>query len=479
MRRAALRSIAVLAGAVLLGPAGAQQARQAIIPGVDEEADARAEQERRAKLRAAIEARVRAQVEKELRALADQEAKANARADARSKKNARKGTAAGEEQRPEAPPLPDLPSAVRDVVPVEPKAAELRSADPALAEVKLNDEPRLFVPATAPSGGAQVAMVKPASPAVVIAPAPDPNRAVAVPRDEPRPGRRADLRDDLQVGPQSLVLNRLSGSVDALPGAVAATFAYRLVNDDAGALHHHVSLGAQSAEPRERERDLRWFASAGFGPSADNAYRIPRSSTSNQLGWSAFTLAGGAARSIARGDSLIDLSLDAQLQGLSLHAAAQIAGAQQRLDVSTKQLRLRGGASLQTGRWAASAELGGFLYLGDNPEKLRGLPLRGVFIDDDLGGLASAPQSYQARLGGTVELGSSFTAGLRYSYLAYAEADWAGAHLVHGELAGRSGRLRGSIGLTWQYDAPRIQAPDTGIGDDSSFYLTGSIGYAF
>lgn len=477
MRRAALSTIAALA-LVALGPARAQQPRNVIIPGAAAPDEDPVEQERQAKLRAEIESRVRAQVEKELRALAEKEARAKARADAKARKKGRKDQKPVEakplEAKPlEAPPLPELPAAPvafsEPAPPVPPAAAELRESDPSLAEIRLLDEPLPAAPAETPP----MALVN----AAAVAPAPvEPPRTIPVPRDEqPAARRRANVRDEFQLGPQSLVLNRLSAGVDAVPGALAATFAYRLINDDAGALHHHFALGAQSAA----DADVHWFANAGFGPDADNAYRIPRSSTSNRLGWSAYTLAAGASKPFPRGATVFDLSADAQVQALSVGAAAIIGGAQRTVDVSLKQVRLRGGAALQSGPFSASAQAGAFVYLGDAPATLRGLPLRGVFIDDDLGGLASAPQSFQARAAGAVDLGRHLTADLSYSYLGYTDADWAGAHLVHAALAVRFGSLRGSLGLTWQYDVPQSAAPNSSVSDYTSIYLTGSIGYAF
>ena len=43
--------------------------------------------------------------------------------------------------------------------------------------------------------------------------------------------------------------------------------------------------------------------------------------------------------------------------------------------------------------------------------------------EDDLGGLASAPQAFEARVGGSLEVSRSVTLGLRYGYLSYSAAD--------------------------------------------------------
>ena len=74
---------------------------------------------------------------------------------------------------------------------------------------------------------------------------------------------------------------------------------------------------------------------------------------------------------------------------------------------------------------------------------------------------------------------ASISASLRYAFVGYSQSDWASAHLVHAEGAARFGRVRAALGFTWQYDAPQITAPGSGVGDYSSLYLTGSIGYAF
>ena len=270
---------------------------------------------------------------------------------------------------------------------------------------------------------------------------------------------------------------------------VSGTFAYRLVNDDAGAIHHTFQLGAGSPRTAEGEpeRELRWFALGGLSPRSDNSYGVRRSiggqnrTVADRLGWSGFILGGGLTKAFPRPDGALEISGDAQLQGLSVgyvKNANQTTG-QEAVDVSTKQLRLRGGGSYQSGRFTGLAQVAGFLYLGDGTEKLRGMPLRGAFVEDDLGGFASGPQSFELRVGGAVELTQTISASLRYAFVGYSQSDWASAHLVHAEGAARFGRVRAALGFTWQYDAPQIAAPGSGVGDYSSLYLTGSIGYAF
>ena len=536
-RRAREESQARAAAAQQAAEAQARAERAAREEKARAEAEAKARTEAEASLRAEIERRVRAQVEAELRARADKETKARRKAEARAQAEADKKAKLEAKARAKAEaklrreakkkgnkpagvaPLPEVPSAMIAEAPLQlpdpplafasdrqpAQAASLRKADPALAEVRLpeskTDQPRVVVPAgsagamnasASDRGGTQVAMYTARPTMVAPSPsssAPASERLVAIPHDEAsRPERHAEIRDDVQVGPQSLVANRLSATADLSPGSVAGTFAYRLGLDDSGAMHHTFLLGAGSAALAEGEPDLnvRWFANGSFTPAADNAYAVTRrigtqtQPMQDRLGWSGYGVAGGLAKSFVRDGSGFEVSADLQLQGLSLGYSKNANLATfEHSDVATKQLRLRGGAGYQSGSFSGLVQVAGYAWLGDGTEKLRGLPLRGVFLEDDLGGLAAAPQAFETRLGGALEISQTVTASVRYTYLGYSNSDWSGAHLFHAEGAARFGRVRAALGFTWQYDAPQVSAPGAGLGDYSTLYLTGTIGYAF
>ncbi len=112
----------------------------------------------------------------------------------------------------------------------------------------------------------------PAPAAVASAPAPAPQPAappvaaatLPVARDEQqRRPRAADAVNDLQIGPQSLILDRLQARGEIVPGGVQLDFGYRLAIDEATAAHHLFSLGISSARCAADPCGLRWFARGG------------------------------------------------------------------------------------------------------------------------------------------------------------------------------------------------------------------------
>ena len=458
----------------------------------EEQARARAsaEEKRRleieAQVKAEVEARMRAETAKEAKARARAEAKAKVEADRKARAEARTKAKADAKARREAKRRGKKAQPENNVVPL-PEVPPALVAEPQLAALKQPEAPKAQ-PAftTAKPEGTQLAMAmgrqRPVMP--VNEPPPAASRTIAIPHDEQqRPRRQIDVEDALQIGPQGLVLNRLGASADLLPGSlpVRGTFAYRLASDDAGALHHLFVLGAESGRDAEgNEREWRWSGSAGLSPRGTNSFGASHKAgaTVDTLGWSAFVLSAGGGRSFAQEGGGFALSADAQLQGLSVWYTPGVAAARP-LDAGIDQLRLRAAGTAQSGRVTGLFQLGAYLYLGGQPDSLRSVPLRGALFDDDLGGLASAPQSFLARLGGRVDLAGQLAASLSYTYLGYSSANWTSAHLVHGELSDRFGRVKAALGFTWQYDAPTVASPGSGVGDYSSLFLTGSIGYAF
>ncbi len=465
------------------------------------DAKARAEAEAEASLRAEIEQRVRSQVEAELRAEKEKEARRNARlaakvkaeADRKSKAEARakaKGLAKAQREArkkgkkartDEALPLPELPA-----------------QKPLSAELAALKAPERVVPLASPAaGGTEPASYRPpGTQLAMVAPAPLTGASASAERASAPGGqqgqrRQIEVDDALQIGPQSLVINRLTAAADLAPGAlpVRGTFAYRLAVDEASALHHYFFLGAESARDADgRDPALRWSALAGLSPNAANTYGAVHSAngklnnTADNLGWSSFALAGSLGHSFAREDgTLYGLLADAQLQDLSVQYRPGARPGVQAVILNTglDQLRLRAAGTASSGRLEGLLQLGVYLHVGGSTDSLRGVPLRGALLEDDLGGLAMAPQSISARLGGTVHLLQQLSASLSYTYLGYSSADWSAGHLIHADLSDRFGRLRASLGFTWQYDAPVVTAPGSGVADYSTLFLTGSIGYAF
>jgi len=494
------------------------------------EAEEKARAEKEAKVKARAEAKARKEAEAKARADARAKAKAEAKARREAKRSKKKTQPAGD--LPELPspaqaliaPVPELPTpaaapvavaaapaaapALAAPVPAEPARAAIIPASaalglaaatpaeparaaiiPASAAPAPAEPPRAaIIPASPRSEGTKVAMVAPAPAAVgpvVIRPEPM-ARTVAVPRDEEtRASRRAEIRDDIQVGPQSLILNRLRGAADIVPGSVAGAFSYRLAIDDATALHHGFGLGVESARPAEGAPEgFRWFAGATLLPSASNAYGVNRRVNGqdrlmrDEMGWSGWALAGGASHRFGKSEGYA-VAGDVQLQNVSVHYVRNANASGAPIDGDLKQLRLRAAGTATSGRWSGTAQIAAYLQIGDEPGKFRGAPLRGALLEDDLAGLAVAPQSLFARIAGEVELGQTLEARASYGFLSYAGSDWSSSHFLHGELSDRFGRLKAALGFTWQLDNPQTATPGSGLGDYSTLFVTGSIGYMF
>ena len=309
---------------------------------------------------------------------------------------------------------------------------------------------------------------------------------VLVPRDEggSRRSRRIRVTDDLLVGPQGLMVNSLRAGAEMIPESVTASFAYRALIDDASALHHGFFVTAEGAQCEQTGPcGPRAWATVGFSPNAENAYGVRRNVSgqsrlmADDLGWSSFSAeAGGQLRSASGLGGLIDVQL--QNASLSYRRNANIPSSP-RTDVALQQLKLKAGGSLQRGGFELKVTVAGNAYLSDSPDKTSGMPLRGVFLDPDLGGLASGPQGLQAKLEGRYDFAFGLTAALSYGYLGYAGVEWANAHLIGAMLQQRFGRFDLGLGLTVQLDSPSNLPAGATNADYAATYLSGRVAATF
>lgn len=310
---------------------------------------------------------------------------------------------------------------------------------------------------------------------------------VVVPRDEGGARRARHLRvsDDVLVGPQGLWSNGLRASAEVVPESVVAAFTYRALSDDANALHHGFFLSVEGApcDPQGGACGPRLYATGGFSPTATNTYGVQRKisgqlrSMADSLGWSSVS---GAVGGNARSAGGFGGSLDVQLQSVSLSFRRNANTANpDRVDAALQQLKIRGGLSLLKGAFELRVTGAGNAYLGDAPEKTTGVPLRGVFMDDEFGGLASGPQGLQLQAKASYDFTLGLRAQLSYGYLGYAGAEWANAHLLGARLQQRLGRFELGVGVAAQLDAPTVLPAGFTTADYSAVYFTGSLGATF
>jgi hypothetical protein len=311
-------------------------------------------------------------------------------------------------------------------------------------------------------------------------PAPMANSFTPVPRDEPSDGRsrHAEVRNDLQIGPQSLVLNHLEAKAEIAPESVQAGFTYRFALDDAGAAHHLFGASLSSARcPDDAGCGVRWFGFAGISPSAQQGFAVQRSVSGNttshtdQLGWSSFLGAGG----VSYAGRLLSFAADGQLEALSIDYArnTEPGGTPSLTSGSLDQLRLRGTAGIGSGPWSGSLRLAGYVYAGTAPESFQLVPLRGALVDDDTPGLAGAPQSFQARLEGRYDSASGLSLSASYGYLSYVGPYWSSANLLAANVSQRFGHFRVGFGVVYEGETDR-----TGAGYPTVFG-TGTLGASF
>jgi hypothetical protein len=309
---------------------------------------------------------------------------------------------------------------------------------------------------------------------------------VVVPRDEggARRARHFKVSDDVLVGPQGLWSNGLRASAEVVPESMTAAFTYRALSDDANAIHHGFYFSAEGA-PCDTSGPCgpRLYGTAGFSPNGANTYIVQRNvsgklqSRADSLGWSSVSAAAGANVRSAGG---LGGSLDVQLESVSLNFRRNLnTTTPDRVDASLAQLKIRGGVSLQRGAFEVRVTGAGNAYFGDSADKTTNVPLRGVFMDDEFGGLASGPQSLQLQAKASYDFAFGLRAQFSYGYLGYAGTEWSNAHLLGARLQQKLGKFQLGLGITAQLDAPKVLPPGFTTADYSAVYFSGSVGVAF
>jgi hypothetical protein len=516
-------SPAAAAPAVAATPAAAPApvaAAPAAAPADDRaalEAKVRAQVE--AQMKAEMEARVRAEVEKQM-AMKDAAAmplaaapkpdcvpEKPAKKGAKKKKNAKPagagcvvdlslGELAAAPAAAPAAPAP-LPPAVRVD---DPSSAQLADRRPVMVATPAATPPAA-APAAEPVASASVreerapgVRVAAASPVAMPAfdarsgrPAAAGAPEVVVPRDEggARRARHFRVSDDVLVGPQGLWSNSLRASAEVVPESAVAAFSYRALSDDANAIHHGFFLSAEGApcDPQGGACGPRLYAMGGFSPNGANTYGVQRKisgqlrSMADSLGWSSVS---GAVGGNVRSAGGLGGSLDVQLESVSLSFRRNANTTNpDRIDASLQQLKVRGGVSLLKGAFELRVTGAGNAYFGDAPEKTTGVPLRGVFMDDEFGGLASGPQGLQLQAKASYDFAFGLRAQFSYGYLGYSGVEWANAHLLGARLQQKLGRFDLGVGVAAQLDAPTVLPAGFTTADYSAVYFMGTLAATF
>ena len=452
-----------------------------------DEAAARASAAVEAKARAHAEAVEKARVRAMAQARRNDEARCSQKKSKKLQGDCRAMVAAKYEPAPIGLPEPALALAPLIASPPDRFAQSSAAAAPSDRRAPLaSDDRRVLapssdrraIPAVAHddrAAGVRVASAtsEPAAPALA-------NSFTPVPRDDPSDARsrHAEVRNDLQVGPQSLVLNHLEARAEIAPESLQAGFTYRVALDDAGAAHHLFGASLSSARcPDDAGCGVRWFGFAGISPSASQAYSVQRgvggntTSHTDSLGWSSFVGATG----VSYAGRLLSFAADGQLEALSIDYTSNTepGGTHNHIPGTLDQLRLRGTAGIASGPWSGSLRLAGYVYSGTAPETFQLVPLRGALVDDDTAGLASAPQSFQARLEGRYDATSGLSLSASYGYLSYVGPHWSSANLLAANVSQRFGRFRVGFGLVYEGET------DSSGNGSPTLFGTGTLGASF
>jgi hypothetical protein len=299
---------------------------------------------------------------------------------------------------------------------------------------------------------------------------------VAAPRDEqPRRPRSAEVVNELQIGPQSLILDRLEARGDIVPGGAQLEFGYRLAIDDATAAHHMFSLGVASPKCAE-SCGLRWFLRAGLGPRNSNNFGVVRTvngvtvAQTDSLSWAANVLQFGAGW---QGSSLFAMA-DVQEEALAEDYAQNVKSTNPpSVHGSLQQWRVRGTAGLQRGSWSAQVRVAGYAYGGDPTANFKNVPVRGALVEDDLPGLAGALQSFSARAEGSFQIREGTDLSASYGFISYTGPVWSNANILAASLGQRLGRFRLSIGVVYELEM------DAQSNSYPTVFGTGSLGASF
>ncbi|MBS2023625.1 MAG: hypothetical protein JST92_14575 [Deltaproteobacteria bacterium] len=316
----------------------------------------------------------------------------------------------------------------------------------------------------------------------------NPNTQLAIPSDEGgrRRSRKFNLSDDLQVGPQGLVVNQLRASGEVAPAVAVATFSYRFVRDDAAAGHHGFFIGAESpACDADGPCGLRLWANLGFMPNSENSYLIDRAvsgsvhTMADHLGWSSVAARAGLGGRFQNG---FGLGGEAQLQTVSLDYTRNVNSSTDKTHEAAQlnQVKLHGTLSYASGSFELLGTIGGNLYAGGDPATATtGMPMRGVFLDAQTFGLASAPQGFEMRLEGRKDFAFGLSASIAYQFQTYAGEEWKNANLIGARLSQKIGVFDLGLGLVVQLDAPAVLPQGASAGDYSAMYGMGTVGATF
>jgi hypothetical protein len=303
---------------------------------------------------------------------------------------------------------------------------------------------------------------------------------LAIPRDEaPSRVRHAEVRNELQVGPDLLILDRLTAQAEVVPESLQAGFVYRLALDDAGVAHHLFGVSLESARCTDGAAcGVRYALRAGYSPQASGAFGVQRrvanklGQHTDELGWSATVFAGGLGYSGRTLSFMTDTQVESlaveYLRNRDLPNPTRVAG-------TLTQARLRGTVGAISGNFSATARIAGYAYFGeqrDQPSSLNA-PMRGALIDDELAGLAGAPQAFQARLEGRYDSAGGLSLALSYGYLSYTSPGWSSAHLGAANVSQRFGRFRLGLGLLLEDEL------DTRGSDYPTLFATATLGASF
>ncbi|HUJ25069.1 MAG TPA: hypothetical protein VLW85_03560 [Myxococcales bacterium] len=342
--------------------------------------------------------------------------------------------------------------------------------------------------AAAPPAPVKVASVAPAAviaapPPPAAAPAPAPAAVAAampVPRDEQvqRRPRSAEVVNDLQIGPQSLILDRLQARGDIVPRGVQLEFGYRLAIDDASAPHHLFSLGVASPKCAESgvACGLRWFVRGGLGPRNSSSFGVERHvngvdvAQTDSLGWAANVFQAGlgysAASFFAAADAQLEALAEDYAQNLMSTDPPQVHG-------SLQQWRLRASAGLQRGALTAQVRVAGYAYGGDPTATFKNVPVRGALVEDDMPGLAGALQRFSARAEGTYLLREGTDVSASYGFISYVGPAWSNANIFSATVGQKLGRFRLALGLVYELEQ------DAQANGYPTLFGTGSLAASF
>jgi hypothetical protein len=310
-------------------------------------------------------------------------------------------------------------------------------------------------------------------PAAAISPAPASMNSVEDTEYQQKT-RAAEVRNDLQVGPDALLLDHLAARAEAFPGSLQIDLGYRFAIDDARAFHHLFALGVESA--RCGDCKLSWFVRGGLGPNSNANYGVVRQvngtngTHTDNLAWSANLIQAGAGWAQdgwwTQADTQLEWLSESYLRNVDLGGAPGTSA-------SILQARLRASGGLSNGPWSGELRFAGYLYSGDSTAQFASLPMRGALIEDDLPGLAGALQSLSLRAQGRWETQGGFSVTAGAGYLGYVGPSWSGGYIVNGGVAQKFGRYRAGLGVVYENES------DSSGNTYPTVFVTATVGATF